>query len=281
MNIKDFKEIVMDTYKEMDRNNFSIIGMPDEPMWEEPTVGIAAANSPYYGFFKEHIGEFHQNPEEIYALKYGEVDRSTLRAISIVFPQNKKSVDLQGKAKKIPCDNWLVSRGEWEGFIKEFSEKLIHKLEDANVKAVSVELYPEVLKLEQSEDLGVSARWSHRHNAFVAGMGTFGLSGGLITEKGKAVRLTSLIVEADFPVTPRDYIEVNDWCLYYQDGSCGECLKRCPVSAISTEEKNDKVACDNYEKYISDNYPKNIDKTGYVVACGLCQGGVPCSRKRP
>lgn len=79
-----------------------------------------------------------------------------------------------------------------------------------------------------------------------AGLGTFGLSDGFISEVGKAVRLTSYVVQADLPVTERGDRGPYDWCLYYAKGTCGACMKRCPVGAIS-KDGHDKNRCASYE----------------------------------
>lgn len=50
-----------------------------------------------------------------------------------------------------------------------------------------------------------ASTWSERHVAYVCGLATFGLCGGLITKKGRAVRLGSLVVKARIPPTKRPY----------------------------------------------------------------------------
>ena len=90
-------------------------------MWESPIIGVAAGDDPYYDFLKEHIGPFHWTPAEAFAQKYGEVpDPGKLRVISIAFPQTAATKIMQMQAGAFPCDNWLVSRGEWEPLIRSF-----------------------------------------------------------------------------------------------------------------------------------------------------------------
>ena len=80
--------------------------------------------------------------------------------------------------------------------MEEFSGKLVAELEAQSYRCVSVDLQPEFSR-ETSPDLGIASKWSHRHAAFAAGLGTFGLSDGFISEKGKAIRITSMVIEAD------------------------------------------------------------------------------------
>ncbi|MEL7656340.1 MAG: 4Fe-4S double cluster binding domain-containing protein, partial [Bacillota bacterium] len=171
-------------------------------------------------------------------------------------------------------------RGEWEPLMKEFSGKLVDKLESMGIRSVSIDLLSEFSTVK-SETLGLASKWSHRHSAYLAGLGTFGLSEGLITEKGKAVRITSLIIEAPLTPTIRPYSTYNEWCLYYRNGNCGACMKRCPVHAI-TKEGHDKDVCESYEEVFAEKYwPEDIGRGDYILGCGLCQSGIPCQNKKP
>ena len=135
--------------------------------------------------------------------------------------------------------------------------------------------------LEHSENLGIASKWSHRHTAYAAGLGTFGLNDGFISERGIAIRISSIIVEADMDVTPRGDRGPYDWCLYFQNGRCGACIKRCPVDAIS-KDGHDKQRCLDYEdESVAKYWPSHIDKKNYIFGCGICQSKVPCRDRRP
>jgi hypothetical protein len=47
----------------------------------------------------------------------------------------------------------------------------------------------------QGSDKGPISNWSERHIAYVAGLGTFSINDGFITEKGIAIRLISVVTE--------------------------------------------------------------------------------------
>ena len=51
-------------------------------------------------------------------------------------------------------------------------------------------------------DFHADSKWSERHAAYACGLGTFGLSKGLITEKGMAGRFASIIVSEVFGPDP-------------------------------------------------------------------------------
>lgn len=281
MNNNEIEQIINDGYDSLEKNNFSTLNKPGVPMWERPLIGVAAGEDPYYDFLKEHIGPFHWSPADVFQLKYpGSVSKEKLSVVSMVFPQTMETKQAQSKEQQCPAREWIVSRGEWEPLMKEFSGKLVVKLESMGIRSVSIDLQPE-FSTARSETLGIASKWSHRHSAYLAGLGTFGLSEGLITERGKAVRITSLIIEAPLTPTVRPYSAHNEWCLYYKDGSCGVCMKRCPVNAI-TAEGHDKDACDAYEEVFASQYwPKDIERGNYILGCGLCQAGIPCQNKRP
>lgn len=275
------EQTVLDVYNDLEKNNFATLQKPEKPMWDQPFLGLAKGDDSYFGFLKEHIGPFHWSPREAFQLKYpGQINESTLSVVSIAFPQTMETKEAQAKEKVAPSREWIVTRGEWEPLMKEFSGKLTKKLEDMGIRSVSIDLLPEFSRA-QSDKLGTASTWSHRHIAYLAGLGTFGLSDGLITQKGKAVRFTSLIVEAELQPTERTYKDYNEWCLFFKDGSCGVCIKRCPAHAIQ-REGHDKVLCDEYEEIYANNYwPSDIEKGSYILGCGLCQAGVPCSHGRP
>lgn len=275
------ENIIQDVFSDLESNNFAVLGNPDEPMWEKPLIGVVAGDDSYYDFLKDHIGSFHWTPAEAFAKKYGSApDASALRVISLIFPQTEETKKQQSKQIKSPCDNWIVTRGEWETVMREFSTKLEQELEKQGIRSAGIDLIEEFTR-QDSDNLGIASTWSHRHTAFAAGMGTFGLSDGFISERGMAVRLTSVIVEADLEITPRGDIGPYDWCLYYKSGICGACIRRCPIRAIS-EKGHDKDACLKYEDVIVEKYwPEHIDRGDYIIGCGLCQTKIPCMEKRP
>jgi len=283
MDKKQLNALIINTYNGLENNNFSTLGKPGKPMWDTPLIGVAAGDDEYFDFLKEHIGAFHWSPIDAFQLKYGSESGATpanLRVVSIAFPQTMETKETQIAETLCPSRNWIVSRGEWEPLMKTFSGRLVTALEAKGIRAVSIDLQPE-FSLIKTGPLGLASTWSHRHYAYAAGLGTFGLSDGLITEKGKAVRFTSLIIETPIEITERQYSGPYDWCLYYQNGSCGKCISRCPIQAISLEG-HDKNACLAYEDYFEEHYwPDGLDRKDYITGCGLCQVGIPCQDKRP
>jgi epoxyqueuosine reductase QueG len=125
---------------------------------------------------------------------------------------------------------------------------------------------------------GWASPWSHRHTAFAAGLGSFGMNDALITDKGLAHRCGSVVVA--LPLTPnrKQHPHFRHNCRQHQTGKCLVCAKRCPVNAI-TEKGHDKDVC---SKLVMKSVPRNIFLNNVVIySCGLCMTGTPCAQKIP
>jgi epoxyqueuosine reductase len=119
---------------------------------------------------------------------------------------------------------------------------------------------------------------SEQHAAYASGLGTFGLCDGPITPAGKAMRTGSVVARIRIPPTPRPYEDHRAYCLFFADGTCGECIARCPVGAI-TEAGHDKARCRAHARDAKEFVRANFGFEGY--GCGLCQTGVPCESGVP
>jgi epoxyqueuosine reductase QueG len=105
------------------------------------------------------------------------------------------------------------------------------------------------------------------------------LCDGLITPLGKAMRTGSVVARLNITPTPRPYKDHHAYCLFFSHGTCGKCIKRCPINAIG-KNGHDKKRCQRYTEVkmpeiMSEKY--GID----VSVCGLCQVGIPCTHGIP
>lgn len=120
--------------------------------------------------------------------------------------------------------------------------------------------------------------WSERHIAYICGLGTFGLSKGLITEKGTAGRFGSVVTSAKLPVTERPYSSPFEYCTM-----CGACQKKCPAGAIDTSkgvaDGKDHSICAPFVN--STKQPPKGVHGRMRYGCGKCQVGVPCESRIP
>lgn len=87
------------------------------------------------------------------------------------------------------------------------------------------------------------------------------------------------VARIQVPPTPRPYKDQHEYCLFFTEGTCKECISRCPVGAI-TEKGKDKSICYRHLSQTTKDYVTH--KYGFDgYGCGLCQTGVPCESKIP
>lgn len=251
-------------------------------IFEEPMVGFCPGDDPFFDELKGIIGEFHLTPYELMerccvAEGIPVPDRSEVGVISYVLPIAGPTRYENAMMSDFPSERWSHTRLFGEMFNRSLQANIVSALRDEGMVAFAPEL-EEHFTIIQDEKVGWASTWSQRHVAFACGLGTFGISDGLITAKGKAHRLGSVVVNMPFspPERPDD---IHAGCIYFQTGECMACAKRCPVGAI-TENGHDKSRCSEFvfggtTEGIRERY--GID----IYACGLCQTGVPCEHCDP
>ncbi|MFZ5632221.1 MAG: epoxyqueuosine reductase [Bacillota bacterium] len=109
--------------------------------------------------------------------------------------------------------------------------------------------------------------WSHKHVAFACGIGRFGRNHLLITERGCAGRIGSLVTDWD-PGIPSGDGEIIPF--YECPPKCNYCFKSCPAGALQ-DDGLDKRKC--YLMLLENDrlYPD----LGLCDVCGKCSTG-PC-----
>jgi len=249
--------------------------------WTQPVVGFSSGADPLYGDFKKHVGNFHWTPAEIFSEIYPSISFSpeTLTVISWILPQTETTKLDHRKASKIPNEGWIRSRIFGEKINEKLRLYVVSILKKAGYEALAPVLTPNWKEMA-SERFFLASKWSERHAAYAAGLGTFGLCDGLITSMGKAIRVGSVIAKIQIPPSPRLYKDHKSYCLFYSKNACGKCIKRCPAGALS-KKGHDKRKCDNHIQNVVANYVK--DNYGFPGrgGCGLCQTGVPCESQIP
>lgn len=248
--------------------------------WDGFLLGFSRGDDELYGFLKEHIGDLHWTPAEAFALGLTAERASAdeLTVVSWALSQTERTKAANRAQSRFPSEPWARSRLYGQRHQRFLQRSLVQALAVHGYATVAPGLLPEFAERE-SPTRGRASTWSERHVAYISGLGTFGLCGGLITERGQAVRLGSVIVRAKIPPTVRPYSDPFAYCLFFQHGSCGECAERCPAGSVG-EESRDKEACAHQLQPVSADYVKReYGFDGY--GCGLCQTGVPCESGIP
>ena len=251
----------------------------NDKAWAQPLVGFSRGDDPLYASYKEHVGPFHWTPAEAFALAFPQFTGGSdeLTVITWILPQTEQTKAEMRKATDYPTERCARARIFGEEANVTLRKHVVATLEAAGIAAVAPFLLPGY-GVQQSPRFGFASNWSERHAAPASGLGTFGLTDGLITPLGQAMRCGSVIAQLRIPPTPRPYADHHAYCLFYPGGTCGECIARCPVGAITTDG-HDKVKCRAYLDMTKSYVPEHFGFQGY--GCGFCQMGVPCESRVP
>lgn len=277
MERKEILQAVASILEELPQNRLSeqvalrseLAGMQ---IFDAPLVKFGAAEDPLFPEYKkpEIIGPWFLTPEEWLP--------GAKTVISFFFPFTdavKKSNRHRGEE---PSDEWLHGRIEGQIFLNAFIDRLRAWFGEQGIAACTPMTDPRFLAVRNGDkfheygcvtERTFSSNWSERHIAYVCGLGTFGLSKGLITERGMAGRFTSIIICERIEPDTRPYSEVYEYC-----SRCGACVSRCPAKAIDLQTGKDHVTCRTHQLWISE---RHVPRYG----CGLCQTGVPCESRIP
>ncbi len=271
-------DVVRELYEADDANHFEDASLG--PLFDPPFVGVASADDPWFRRFQDDIiGPWHWTPQEALAL----VDpQATARSVVCwVLPVAEPARLANREATEFPARLWAYVRTFGEHFNSRIRQGVVTRLAVEGHTAVAPQIAPEN-EIALHPRVGLSSRWSERHAAFVAGLGTFGISGGLITRRGIAHRIGSVVTDLELPVTERPYgDDPFAWCLKSARDTCGACIERCPVGSVGESvHERVKSACAEHSGRIRQAGPELYGWEG-IYGCGLCQTAVPCETRNP
>ena len=262
-------------------------------IFSKPLIGIASGDDPIFNKFKEVAAPRHMTPAEMWLASDCPEESnlaSQLRIISVVCPFSNQIREESMKAEDFPAEIYSIGRNYANAFKIDIVKQLIQFFQEKGYQATGA-------MISKAFDIysGFLSTWSERHIAFAAGLGTFSLHEGLISEVGCNIRLCSVITNAPLEITPRKSDDPYANCLFYARGTCRECEKKCPGDAIN-ENGHDKLKCWTYGRKVEaemNNRLGSILKPHWrrvrgeykeqkpPVGCAFCQYGVPCMDKNP
>jgi epoxyqueuosine reductase QueG len=233
-------------------------------IFREPIFGYASAEDPLFEELKNPgiIGPHFMIPREWLS------GAETVISLFLPFTETVRAANRQ--SMDWPAIEWLHARIEGQAFqdqICTFGEELFR---NEGIEALAPMVDPRFSRINPlTHNRNETSNWSERHVAYACGLGTFGLSKGLITQKGIAGRYISVITAAHFTRDKRPYTGLYDYCI-----RCGACVRNCPGGAISLEKGKSHPLC---AAFMEATEAKHAPRFG----CGKCQVKVPCEERIP
>lgn len=224
---------------------------PQHELYRDAIVGFSAAKDPLYLTLRDAMGNPMFTP--------GDLLPSAETVITYFIPYSLeviKTVQQGGSIVQIWSDAYTLTNV----LLSDIREELEVFLGDKGIRCAGE---PPTMNYDP---VNLTARWSHKSSAVIAGIATFGLNRLLITKSGTAGRVSSLVIDRELEPDQRPHTE---YCLYKKNGSCGICMKRCPSGAIKPEGF-DRFRCNAYLD------GKNISE--FEQGCSRCSSG-PCGTK--
>ncbi len=230
-----------------------------ETVWRKPVVRFASAQDPLFDRFKEIIRSTHTTPRELLP---------GARSVVVYFIPFSKGLHRENFKTESYCSrSWAVAYLETNRLISEINAHLKSELDSHSHR---VALIPPTHNFDQES---LMSDWSHRHVAYVAGIGRFGVHNLIITEKGCTGRLGSFVTDLALEPSP---LPKEELCLQKAGIDCLKCVERCQYGALYGD-RSDRRAC--YRQcLVNDEYHRDLDLTD---VCGKCCAMVPCSVTNP
>ena len=278
-------DIIVGLQRTSELNRLSRLG--NGVVYDAPLVGVADGHDPLFAQYKTIIGEYHLTPGEI--IRQGAKERSLALSSGESVPLNvlcwvlpfAKHIKQSNAHKEVWASvKWGHAYDTGEAFNNLVRKTLEEYFAAQGVLAVAPVLSSQWRRIEDLPG-GHTSNWSERHALYAAGLGTFSINDGFITDKGMAMRCGSIVMNKALPVSERRYTDHRANCLFVAKGLCGKCMERCPAFAI-TAAGHDKVQCRRYrDKLFGDFLHKTCGLDVRADFCGLCQTGTPCESANP
>ena len=223
--------------------------------YREPLVGFARAGDERFRSLRPGVSPVHLMPEDLVP--------GARTVVAFFLPFAPWVVEANAREREAVAREWAVAYVETNALIGRISTQLSAALGKRGIIAGTV---PATHNFDEQT---LHSGWSHKSVAVIAGLGSFGLHQMVITDSGCAGRFGSLVLDAPIPA---EAPEPKERCLAFYDGSCMECVARCPASALDANEPLDKHRCHDQLHRVARVY----EALGLVDACGKCAIG-PCS----
>lgn len=193
--------------------------------WRVPLVGFAAAADALFPALQQAVRPSHAMPRDLLP---------SARSVVAYFLPFAKDVTLSNRKGDHASAQWASAYVDTNRLIVALNASLADFLAQNGFRTVVLPPTHNFLPAELVSD------WSHKHVAYIAGLGKFGRHHLLITEKGCCGRFGSIVTEALLPPSERPE---GEFCLYRSGTApCSQCVQKCAAGAL-TEDGFDRRRC--------------------------------------
>jgi epoxyqueuosine reductase QueG len=227
--------------------------------WQEPLLAVARADDPIFPRLREVASPEHAMPRDLLS--------GADSVIVFFLPFQKILGQENDEAGPFAARSWAEAYVTTNRLIESVNIRLKACLEQAGHLAT---ITPATHNFDTQR---LVSGWSHKHVAYIAGLGTFGINHLLITRAGCCGRLGSLVTSMPLPPTPRPD---EEWCLTKAGRKCLACVTKCSYGALH-KSHFDRHLC--YEQCLRND--AHYEDLPLVDVCGKCSCGVPCSHGIP
>lgn len=225
-----------------------------ESVWGDPIVGFGDARSPLFSELKTLVHPEHYMPDDI-------LPGATI-VVSFYLPFDK-DIARSNISGEVASPEFAYATALTNSIAEDLTDTVAT---DVRAYDYEAELPPDASRIEGD----IVSRWSQRHVAYICGMGTYGKNNMIITRSGCCGKFYSFVTNLDVEPDP---IPETERCSFKRDGSCGVCMQKCRIKAI-TPGGFDRWACDRNGDTARARY------SGLNV-CSKCIVGMPCSFRDP
>ncbi len=230
--------------------------------WRQPLLATAVVDE-RFELLPEVAAPDHMPPKELLV---------TCQAVVVFFVPFTAEVVNSNAEGKFASEVWGQTLSPTNNLIEEISEFICASLAKEGYKSA---VTPPTYNFDKKS---LTSRWSHKHLAYIAGLGRFGVNAQLITPSGCAGRLGSLVTEA--PLGDHPLIREKELCLHKAGKACMKCIQTCPVRALSFEGI-DRHRCDARIQINRKRFAARSGMSDDIEVCAKCVAGMPCSLRAP
>ena len=226
--------------------------------WRQPLIGFIDAYDIRLNSLKRIVSKDHLLPHDILC---------DAKSVICFFVPFAREIGQSNIPNKISSEKWALTYIRTNSLMAKISGVIETVM---NKSGYSVGKIPATDNFDQKT---LISNWSHRHIAYLSGLGSFGINNMLITDSGCCGRLGSVVTNYPLEIMAKSS---RERCINKINGKCGICIKRCVNNAFS-DKKFNKFICHEM-CLVNANLYKSI---GNADVCGKCLVGLPCSYKDP